>query len=271
LSAAGADSGAYLVGTKNAAIIDFLRARSVVGRFGATILPGLVGNVTLPKVLTGAVVTWLTNEAAEAVEQTPTLAQAALTPKTVAVLVEFSRQLLLQSTPVVDLVLGRHLSDALRAAVDAAALAGTGSAGQPLGLVATPGVNSITGTSLAWAGVLDFIVNSGAANLDVSGWAMTPAVYKLLASREKGAAGSGMILSDGAIDARPALHSTSVPTASLIAGPWPEVWLAEWGAVDLSFDPYTKFTSAIIAVRAMFSLDVAVRYPGAFSVASAIT
>ena len=80
-----------------------------------------------------------------------------------------------------------------------------------------------------------------------------------------------MILNDGAIDGRPAFHSTSVPSASLIAGPWPELWIGEWGATELSFDPFTKFASAIIAVRAVFSLDIAVRYPAAFSVASSIT
>jgi hypothetical protein len=119
--------------------------------------------------------------------------------------------------------------------------------------------------------VLDFIVNAGAQNLDVTGYAMQVAIYKLLANRARLAGGSIPIFYDGTIDGRLALHSSSIPTASLIAGPWPELWIGEWGAVELSFDPYTSFTSAIISVRAMFSLDIAVRYPSAFSVASSIT
>jgi HK97 family phage major capsid protein len=265
---ANAAQGGYLVGSDLGPVANFLRARSVVGRFGATILSGLRGDVLLPRVSTGASVTWLSTESTPAAEQTPGTGQIAMTPKTVAVKVDLSRQLLLQSNA--DVILGRHLSAALAAAVDAAALAGTGASGQPRGLDGTAGVNAITGTSIDWAKILDFIVNAGAANLDVTGYAMTPAVYKLLAAREK-ATGSGMILADGAIDARPALHSTSVPTASVMAGPWPELWIGEWGSVELAFDPYTLFSTAIVGVRAMFSLDVAVRYPSAFSVASSIT
>jgi HK97 family phage major capsid protein len=269
LNVAAAGAGGYLAETSNKQVVDFLRGRSVVGRFGATVLPGLRGDVTLPKISAGASTTWLSNELTQAAEQTPTTAQVALTPKTTSAFVEFSRQLLVQSNA--SIVLGRHLSAALAAAVDAAALAGSGASGQPTGLLNTAGVNSITGTSIAWTGILDFIVNSGVANLDVTGFATTPAIYKLLASRVRLTGGSIPIIHDGLIDGRPALHSTSVPSASLFAGPWPELWIGEWGAVDVSFDPYTKFTSAIIGVRAMFSLDIAVRYPPAFSIASAIT
>lgn len=269
LTVVSASAGGYLVDAERSEqVVHFLRGRSVVGRFGATILPGLRGDLTLPKIATGASHTWLSNETTQAAEQTPTTAQIVMRPKNVSSFIEFSRQLLLQSN--VDVVLGRHFSDALAAAVDQAALSGSGASGQPTGLTQTSGVNAITGASLAWSGVLDFIVNAGTANLDVSGFAMTPAIYKLLANREK-FAGAGAILKDGAIDARPALHSTSVPTASLLGGPWSELWIGDWGAVEIAFDPFTKFSNYIIGVRAMFSLDIAVRYPTAFSYASSIT
>jgi len=269
LTAASASGGGFLVATDQGPVVDFLRARSVVGRFGATILPDLRGNVTLPREATGANETWLASETSPATDQTPTLGQIAMTPKTVSVKVPFSRQLLLQSN--VDAVLGRHFSDALAAAVDKAAIAGTGASGQPTGLTLTSGVNAIAGAALDYPKVLDFIVNAGAQNLDVTGFAMQVASYKLFANRARLTGGSIPIIHDGAIDGRPALHSASVPTASLIAGPWPELWIGEWGAVELSFDPFTSFTSQIISVVAMFSLDIAVRYPAAFSVASSIT
>lgn len=269
LNAAAAGAGGFLVGTENRDVAHFLRGRSVVGRFGATILPGLRGDVTLPKITTGATHTWLTVETTQAAEQTPSTAQIALKPKTVAVFVEFSRQLLLQSN--VDVVLGKHFADALAGAVDAAALAGSGVSGQPTGLSNTAGVNAITGTSIDFGKTLDFVVNAGLANLDVSGFAVTPAVYKLIANRARFTGGSIGIVHDGAIDGRPVLPSTSVPSATMMGGPWSELWIGEWGAVDISFDPFTKFSTAIIGVRAMFTLDCAVRYPSAFSVASSIS
>jgi HK97 family phage major capsid protein len=269
LTVASAPGGGYLVATDLGPVAHFLRLRSVVGRFGATILPNLRGNVLLPRVSTGAAVTWQTTESTPATEQTPATGQIALTPKTVTVKVDVSRQLLDQSN--VDVVLSRHCSDALAAAADTAAIDGTGAAGQPRGLAGTSGVNAIAGASIDWAKVLDFIVNAGTQHLDVTGYAMPVAIYKLLANRARLTGGSIPILHDGTIDGRPALHSSAIPAASLIAGPWPELWIGEWGAVELAFDPYTSFTSAIVSVNAMFSLDIAVRYPSAFSVASSIT
>lgn len=268
LTAGSFAAGGVLVSTDQGPVVDFLRGRSVVGRFGATILPNLRGDVTLPRVATGASGTWLSTESTPAVEQNPTTGQIALSPKTIALTVDCTRQLLLQSNA--DVVLRKHFSDALAAAVDMAAIAGTGASGQPRGLTLTSGVNAIAGASIDWSKVLDFIVNAGTANLDVTGYAMPVAIYKLLANRARLTGGSIPIIHDGAIDGRPAMHSASVPSANLIAGPWPELWIGEWGAVELSFDPYTSFTSAVVGVRAMFSLDIAVRYPAAFSVASSI-
>lgn len=268
LSASSAPGGGYLVETENGPVAEFLRKRSILGRFGATIIPDLRGDLALPKVTSGATNTWLSTETTQAAESQPVFGQIALSPKTVSTFVEISGQLLKQSNA--EQVVRNILSNSLADAVDAAGLTGTGALGLPTGLLNVAGVNAITGTSLSWSGVLDFIVNTGTNNLDVSGWAMTPVIYKLLASREK-AAGSGMILTDGAIDGRPAAHSMSVPTATLIAGPWAELWIGEWGTVDLSVDPYSKFTSRVVGVRAMFTLDIAVRYPAAFSAAASIT
>lgn len=268
LSAANSAAGGYLVDSELGPVIPALRAHSVVARLGATILPDLVGNCPIPKISTGATTTWLTTEVTPPTESNQVIGLVALTPKTVAGFVEVSRQLLLQSRA--DVIVAGDLLAGLAAAVDAAAINGSGAGGQPMGLLSATGINAVTGTSLAWSGVLDFVVNAGTAHLDVSGWAMPVAIWKLLANRER-FTGAGAILNDGAIDGRPAIHSADVPSATLIGGPWEEIIIGEWGTVELTSDHFTKFSTALVGIRALYTLDVGVRYPAAFSVASSVT
>lgn len=269
LTASASAAGGYLVGTDIPGAFDVLRARSVALRLGATLAPNLTGNATLAKVTTGATAYWVSTETTQITESTPTVGQLALTPKTVGTFVEISRQLLTQSA-LAERVIARDLGAALAAALDAAVIAGTGASGQPTGIVNTAGVNAVAGAALAWGGVLDFMVNAGTANSDFTGFAAPPAIYKLLASREK-AAGSGFIAAAGQIDGRPLLHSTGVPAGTLIGGPWEDVLIGEWGVLELSSDAFTKFQTAIVGIRAFWTVDVGVLRPGAFSVATSIT
>ena len=47
--------------------------------------------------------------------------------------------------------------------------------------------------------------------------------------------------------------------------------LAEWGVLQVEVNPYANFTAGIIGVRAMYSIDVGVRYAAAFSLATSVT
>ena len=265
-----ASAGGNLVETELGPLIPALRARSVIARLGATVLPNLVGNLALPKYAAGASTNWLSTESSPATESTPLLSLVVLTPKTVVGFVEVSRNLLQQQSAA-DLIIGSDLIGGLAAAVDSAGINGNGASGQPLGLLNTVGVNAVTGTALAWPTVLDFVVNSGAAHLDLSGWAMPAAIWKLLANRERFTGGGRAILNDGTIDGLPAIHSATVPAATLIAGPWPEIVVGTWGDVELTSDAYSKFTTALVSIRAIYTVDVGVRYPASFSAATSIT
>jgi HK97 family phage major capsid protein len=269
MTVATAAQGGYLVGTDLGPEIAARRARPVVEQLGATRMSGLTANVALVKVNTGASTQWLQTEATQAIEGNLVLGVVVLAPKSVASFVEVSRQLLLQSAA--DQVLQRDLRDAINAAIDQAAISGSGASGQPLGLANTVGVNAVSGTSLAYGGVLDFIVNAGTANGECTGFAATPAIYKLLANRERFSGGGRGIIDDGTIDGRPVRHSTAVPSASLIGGDWSEVVVGEWGDLEIQYDKFTKFQQALVGLRVISSIDVGVRYPAAFSVASSIT
>lgn len=274
-----AANGGYLVGTdlRGDQFIDLLRNRTVVGRMGANILGGLRGNVAIPKLTAGATATWLTNEATAISESNQTLSQITLTPKNVGAITEFSRQLLLQATPAIDAMIANDLAAVVGLAIDKAALEGDGTGGAPTGIANTAGIGSVTGTSLGVAGVLEFQTDVAAGNAlsPESGFVTTPAVAALLAQRMQVANTFSPIWEGGLLDGKVlgyrALSSPQLTTGSMIFGDFSQLLVGEWGALELALNPYANFAGNILAVRAIQSVDVAVRHAGAFSRATSVT
>jgi hypothetical protein len=78
-------------------------------------------------------------------------------------------------------------------------------------------------------------------------------------------------LQGGQVDGYRAMASNNVPSGYLIFGDFSQMVMAEWGVLEVDVNPYANFAAGIIGVRAMYSVDFAVRVPGAFSIASSVT
>jgi HK97 family phage major capsid protein len=271
-------SGSFLVATNNVGFIEILRNRSVAFMMGARRLSGLVGNVTIPRQSAAATATWLANEAAAAAEAQQTFVQVALSPKNVAAYTEISRQLLLQSAPAAEGIVSEDLAAVVALAADLAALEGSGASGQPTGIANTSGIGSVTGTSLASAGVIEFQTDVASANVMPArgGYVTTPAVAGLLMTRpELPTTGTERLWKGNIWNGRlfdfPAMTSNQLTAASMIFGDWNELVIGEWGVLEVEVNPFANFQAGIIGVRAIYSLDVGVRRPFAFSRATTIT
>jgi HK97 family phage major capsid protein/HK97 family phage prohead protease len=280
MTVAGVSGSNYLVSTDNqpGSFIDLLRNTSVALRMGITRLSGLVGNVTIPKMTAGNSAYWLADETTQITESQPTLGQLSLAPKNVAALTELSHQLMQQSTPDAESLVLSSIARDIALAVDVGVLRGSGASGQPTGIVNTAGIGSVTGTSLAAAGILEFQADVAAANalLPGCGYVTTPAVAALLMARpELPSTGTerlwrGSMLMGSLFD-MPAMSSAQMSAATMLFGYWPGVILAEWGVLELMTNPFSDFTRGLTAVRGWYTCDVGVRYPGGFSYASSIT
>lgn len=257
--------------------IDLLRARARVAQLGATMLPGLVGNVAIPKLTGAATAYWLTNEATAITESQQTVGQLALAPKNLGAYTELSRQLMLQSTPAAEALVMNDLAKVLALAIDLAALEGSGSSGHPTGIASTAGIGSVTGTSLAWAGVVEFQTDTAASNAlaDNSAYLTTPAVAGLLMQRQRFSSTdtplwTGSVL-DGQMGGYRASTTTQMTAASMIFGDFSQVVIGEWGMLEIALNPYASFAAAITGIRAIQSVDVGIRQAAAFSRATSIT
>lgn len=279
LTAGTGSQGGFLVATDNLAssFVELLRNRTLVGQLGATMLSGLVGNVTIPRQTSANSATWLANEASTITETNAAFGQIAMTPKHVGAYQEISRQLLMQSAPSVDMLVMNDLARVIAIAIDLAALEGSGASGQPTGISQTAGIGSVTGTSLAYAGVLEFQsdVAGGNALAENCAYVTTPSVAALLAARQRFASTDTPLwegnLLDGRMSGFRAVSTLQLTAASMIFGDFSQVIIGDWGQLEIAMNPYANFQAAITGIRAIQTVDVGVRYAAAFSRATSIT
>lgn len=270
-----------LVGTQHLSseFIDLLRARSFVMQLGTRMLPGLTGNVSIPRRTGSSTAAWIAGDNVDSLTPSDSTYDAvALTPRTVGAFTVLSRKLLLQGDPGSEEIIRSDLAAVIAVELDRAAINGSGAANQPLGVVNTVGVNSATFPNIgpAFADILKMEADLVADNADTGSLAYltTPALAAVLKGRET-AAGSGQFVwaagrdrGTGQMNALPAYASANVPLDRIILGNWDDLLMGMWGAIDIDVDPYYDFAKGSVAIRAFASVDFAVRHPESFAVYS---
>ena len=280
LTAASAPAGGYLVESEVPSVIGALANRLILNRLGASRITGLRGNQTIARVGATATTTWQVTEGTQGAEtQTLSLTQAALAPKTLVAYVEVSRLLRLQAPDLQERTVRDNLAQALAAEIERVAFAGSGAAGEPLGILNTLSVGSFNGAAITYANVLesqtDVLTSNALGEASSLGYACRPAVASVLAARQGFSTlvplwiGS---LAAGQIVGAPAYSSLAVPAATLVCGDFAKLLLAEWGGgVTITVNPYANFQSALTGFQAALSMDIGVAWPTAFSVATSVS
>ena len=184
---------------------------------------------------------------------------------------------MMQSTPDADALIMDDLAKVLATAIDLAALEGSGANGQPTGISNTGSIGAVTGTDLAYADILEFQTDVAGSNALAANcaYATTPAVAALLAQRVKVASTFSPLWEGGLLDGNMAgfraVATNQLTAASMIFGDFSQVIIGEWGMLELAMNPYANFAAAITGIRAIQTVDVGIRYAGAFSRAHTIT
>lgn len=272
-----AGTGQYLVATNNQSFIELLRNRMVAYQMGATRLSGLVGNVTIPKQTVGATAYWLASETTAITEGNQTFAQLALTPRTVGAYTQISRLLQLQSSPDAESLILSDLAKQVAIAADLATLYGTGTE-QPTGITQTASIGTLaSGTSFDMADILEFQTDVAANNaLNSSFGYVTTAAIAALAMTRPTFTGSvdaiwkGNVL-DGTMGGFKAMTSAQMTAATMLAGSWDTCVIGEWGVLELAVNPNDNFAQGLTGLRAFFTMDVGVKYAGAWSYGTSLT
>lgn len=270
LTAQPGSAGGYLVDTDNLGFIEILRNRSVLSRMGARTLSGLEGNVAIPRQTGSATLTWQAGETAAATATDQTFGQLSMTPKTAIAVTEIGRTLMMQSSPSSEGLVMSDLAQVVALGVDLAGIQGTGGA-QPLGIISTPGISSGQDASSAdYAKILAFQSTAAGSNaiLGGPGYITRPATAAALMARSRFSntdtpLWDGNIL-DGKMAGFGAMSSLQVPSGNLIFGSFNEVIIGEWGVLELSMNPFQSFNAGVVGIRAIYTVDVLIRYPQSF-------
>jgi len=280
---AGAAEGIELVGTEHRGdlFIDALRNRVAVIQAGAQVLDGLVGNVVIPRQTAAIAAGISATEVTAFTEGAPTYDQLSLSPKIANAKQPVSQLLIQQGSPAIEAMLRRDLTLAIGIKIDAMALYGAGSSGEPTGIAATSGVGSVDFGEVAatWAKVVEAESDLGAANADVDDlrWILNAKSRGVFKTTPK-VSGYPDYLWDARVPNNPLngyrAHVSNQARSNLgtgtnfseaFFGNWPECILPMWGGLYILPDPYSSAGTNLVIIYIRQFFDVGLRHPASFT------
>jgi HK97 family phage major capsid protein/HK97 family phage prohead protease len=271
LQTSPATQGGNLVQTDldSANFIDLLRNSSALDQAGATTLTGLQGNIAIPRQSGAASAYWVA-EGGAPTESQQAIQQVSMVPRTCGAFTDISRKLLIQSSIDVENMVRSDIAKVIALEIDRAALYGTGSSNEPLGLHNTSGIGteSITANNPTFAQVVNMESDVAAANALMGNLAyITGATIRGAMKVRAKDSGSGLFLWDGnnTVNGYNAYMSNQVEAGDIWFGNWSDCIIGYWSSLDLLVDPYTHSTSGTIRITALQDVDVAFRHAASFS------
>ena len=254
-----------------------LRNATIGRRLGVRYLDGLQGNIAF--VTGGADAAWVAEEAA-ASKQKPAYTKAVMSPKRLQVLQGVTYDLMHQSSKDLDNLIMEDMVKAHAVALDAAIFAGSGSSGQPTGVLSASGVNTITidasnGGPLTHDLLVQMETEVGIDNGlldDTLAYVSNAKVQGKLKTIPQIAGYPYYLMNDGKVNGYPFFMSNGIPSnlgtgsafSAAIFGNWSEVLVGSWGGLQLIVDPYTAKANGVLEISAAAYHDVLVRTPQAF-------
>jgi HK97 family phage major capsid protein len=274
LTAGTATDGAELVGTNLLAgsFVDTLRNLSVTLTLGAQMLPGLVGNVSIPRKTSGATASWIATEGGDAANSEPQFDNITLSPKTIGCYVDMTRNLILQSTPEIEFLIRSDLAGAVATGIDLASLYGSGASGQPTGILNQTGINAPTNFAAATPTWAEVVAMESAVDVDNAltgnlGYAINPALAGTLKTTPKETGYPVYILGEDGdkLNGHKLAVSSQVTVGDVFFGNWEDLVVGMWGGLDIVVDPYSNSKSGTVTIVVHQSVDVGLRHPVSFS------
>lgn len=256
-----------------------LRGQLLAARLGVNFINNLTGNLNI--VTGGADAAWVAEDVA-ATKAKPAYAKMTLSPKRLQVLQGVTYDLIHQNSKSVDALIMDDMVKAHAAALDAAIFAGSGSSGQPTGVLGRAG-NTVaidsTGGPITYAKLVEMEQMVGEDNglLDETlAYVSNAKVMGKLKTIPQVAGYPWYLLNEGKVNGYPFFMSNALPSnltkstgsnlSAAIFGPFSQVICGTWGS-GLAFiiDPYSAKASGVLEVTAIAYHDVAVRHADAFA------
>ena len=248
--------------------IDVLRNNSAVLPL-ASVLQGLTGDVKIPKKTAGSTAAFISAEGGDSSESEMTVGNVSMTPKTLGAHTEATRQLLIQSSLDVENLIRNDLAAAMATHIDNVAISGSGSSGNPTGIINQSGINTqafSTDTAPTFAEVvaMETAVSADNALLGNLAYIVNPSTFGTLKTTEKATNTAQFIAVDGEINGYNAVVSNQITNGVMLFGNFSDLLVGFFGGLDIVVDPFTHSKSGTVRIVALQSCDIAVRHAVSF-------
>ena len=253
---------------------------ALIGRkLGVRYLDGLQGNIAF--VTGGADAAWVAEESS-ASKQKPAYTKAVMSPKRLQVYQGVTYDLMHQSSKALDQLIMEDMVKAHAVALDAAIFAGSGSSGQPTGVLSASGTTTVaidsTGGPITYAKLVEMEQKVAEANGlldDTLAYVSNAKVMGKLKTIPQIAGYPYYLMNDGKVNGYPFFLTNAIPSnltkstgsnlSAALFGPWSEVLVGSWGGLQLIVDPYSAKAEGVLEISAAAYHDVLVRQPAAFA------
>ena len=245
-------------------ILEPLRAKNVLVQAGAKFLTGLVGDVQVP-IMSAGNVTW-EGETAPAKDGAQTFSSVKLSPKRLTAFVDVSKQFLVQDSKSAEALIRQDIINAINNKLEETVLgAEEGTLTRPAGIFyLKSGVLDVVDS---YADIADF--EAGIEDANVTGecvYIMSNKAKAAYRTMQK-ANGTGFVYENGTIDGTRVLNTSNVTGKNVAYGDFSNLAIGQWGAIDLTVDPFTKAGDGQVRLVVNAYFDARVLRPEAIVVA----
>ena len=298
----GASTGGNLVATDllDQEFIEFLRNRSVMLAAGVRTMAGLVGNVAIPRRSGIASTYYLSTQTTAITQSESTFDQVTMSPKNLAALSKYSRQTLLQGTPGIEQLVRNDLVDGINVGIDLGILNGSGSSGQPTGIMGTSGIGSVAigtnGGAITMEKLVDLETELTIDNVAVDRNSISYVTNARVMGNMKKLRAGGSTTTDGpflvndslvaigrggtpsVVNGYPVYVTNQVPNtltkgassgvcSAVVLGDFSQAMVGFWGnGLEITVgEDSDDFSKALTSVRGIVAYDVDVRDPKCFA------
>lgn len=228
--------GEDVVVTDFANILEPLRTKNVLAESGAHLLTGLVGDLQIPAM--GAEnVNW-EGETDPAQDGASTFTNVKLTPHRLSAYIDISKQFLVQDSLGAEALIRRDLVNAIQSKLEATIFSTDAADGsKPAGIF-----NGVSPTKVTdFKGLCTLESNVEDANFyGPAKYIVSPKAKAAMRAMAKSTKSTQLVLEGDNIDGVPVLSTGHIAKDTFAYGDWSQLYVGQWGAIDLTVDPYTK-------------------------------
>jgi HK97 family phage major capsid protein len=268
IAAETSQHGEEIVGLDVYNILAPLRAKLVLSSLGATFMTGLKNNIKIP-LYSGSNAVWEGENDATA-DGAGTMSKVELSPKRISAYVDISKQLLAQDTVGAENLILNDIVVAVAQKLESTIFGHEdGSATQPEGLFATGNTLNITGTTTYTKIVeLETAVDTGNALQGNLKYVTNASGKGLLKSTPKisGSTFPVYIMDGKEANGYEVVSTNNVADDYIVFANWNDFVVAQWGAVELTVDPYTQAASGMVRIVVNAYFDAAKKREASFAI-----